>query len=159
VLSIRPTTADDLAAVVEIESAPDTAQWLCTTGLAWHQQALADTDQDHVVAERDGALTGFVVLAGLDSDQGEIELRRMALAPPARGSGLGRKLLRAAVARAYGDHGARRVWLDVKSHNRRARALYASEGFAESRLLADAVAETDGTTSDLVVMVHTPTGD
>lgn len=153
-LSIRPTTADDLVAVVAIESATDTAEWLCATGLPWHERALADTDQDHVVAFHDDGLTGFAVLAGLSTDDRRIELRRMALAPTDRGKGLGRALLRATVARAYGRHGARQVWLDVKAQNHRARTLYTSEGFTESELHSGAVTEPDGTTSDLVVMTH-----
>ena len=155
-LILRPTTSDDLAAVVTIEAAPDTAAWLSTTGLAWHQDALADADLDHVVVEHDGVLTGFAVLAGLTTGDGVVEVRRMVLAPMVRGAGLGRALVQAAVGRAYDRHGASRVWLDVKAHNDRARFLYASEGFTETERVAAAVTETDGTTSDLVVMVHRP---
>lgn len=47
----------------------------------------------------------------------------MVIAAERRGAGLGRRLLRAAVGRAYEHHAARRVWLDVKDDNVRARAL------------------------------------
>lgn len=48
------------------------------------------------------------------------------------------------------------VWLDVKAGNSRAMALYASEGFAPTGVQHAAVAEPDGTLSDLVIMTHRP---
>jgi diamine N-acetyltransferase len=156
VLTLRPTTPDDLDRVVSLEATADTVEWLCDTGRAWHERALSDPDQEHLVAEEDGVVVGFGVLVGLRTGDGAIELRRMAVDPAVRGRGQGRALLRAAIDRAHDRHDARRVWLDVKAHNRRARALYESEGFAPTETIADAVTEADGTTSDLVVMVLEP---
>jgi diamine N-acetyltransferase len=80
----------------------------------------------------------------------------MAVSPEHRGAGRGRALLRAVLERSYRHHGARSVWLDVKTHNHRARALYESEGFLQQRTLRNALVEPDGTASDLVIMVHRP---
>lgn len=151
---IRPTRADDLIRIAVLEAGPDTPQWLGETGFAWHQRALADPDQEHLVAESSGAPAAFVVLAGLRGGDGVIELRRMVVGPHFRGAGQGRALLKAVLARAYDHHGASRVWLDVKADNVRARALYESEGFALTQTLADAVTEADGTTTDLLLMVR-----
>jgi ribosomal protein S18 acetylase RimI-like enzyme len=96
---------------------------------------------------------GFAVLAGLRSGGG-IELRRMAVSPAHRRAGRGRALLKAVLARSCQHHGALQVWLDVKAHNHRARALYESEGFTITETLTGAVTEADGTHSDLVVMAH-----
>ncbi|WP_327583348.1 GNAT family N-acetyltransferase [Nonomuraea sp. NBC_00507] len=142
---IRPATADDLPLLTAWEGDRDTAAWLGETGLAWHEHSLADPDQDHVVAEHDGAVTGFAVLAGLNGGDGVIELRRMVVDPGRRGPGQGRALLRAALARAYEHHGAGRVWLDVRAANRRAQALYESEGFAVTGAV---------TAEDLIIMSH-----
>ncbi|MGP3913763.1 GNAT family N-acetyltransferase [Nonomuraea sp. 10N515B] len=142
---IRPATAEDLPLLTAWEDDRDTAAWLGETGLAWHEGALADPDQDHVVAEHDGTVTGFAVLAGLSGGDGVIELRRMVVDPGRRGAGQGRALLRAALARAYEHHGAGRVWLDVRAANRRARALYESEGFSVTYAVAD---------DDLIIMSH-----
>jgi diamine N-acetyltransferase len=154
-LTIRPTAAEDLVGVVALETATDTSVWLGETGLAWHEHALTDPDQEHLVTDNGTALTGFVVLAGLH-DTGAIELRRMVVHPASRGAGHGRALLKAALTRAYDHHGASRIWLDVKAQNLRAKTLYESEGFRATETLTGAVTEADGTTIDLLVMIHQP---
>jgi ribosomal protein S18 acetylase RimI-like enzyme len=155
-LTLRPTTVDDIGHVAALETMPDTREWLCETSLAWHEKALADPAQEHLLAVEGSTIVGFVVLADLHNADRVIEIRRLVVDPASRGKGHGRSLLRAAVERAYEHHRARRVWLDVKAHNHRARALYESEGFRATRTLRDAVREPDGTTSDLIVMTHAP---
>jgi GNAT superfamily N-acetyltransferase len=151
-VSIRIGTRAGLAGVTALDEGQDTAAWLGETGLGWHERALPDPDQEHLIAEDGGRLAGYAVLAGLrDAGQG-VELRRMAVDPAQRGTGVGRGLLRAAVARARDQHGAGRVWLDVKARNNRAWALYESEGFAPTGDPAVAFTEPGGTATELVVM-------
>jgi ribosomal-protein-alanine N-acetyltransferase len=69
---------------------------------------------------------GFVA-ARVASD--EAEILTLAVAPRARGKGLGRALLNAAIAEAQ-RRGARAVFLEVGSDNPAALALYAALGFA-----------------------------
>jgi ribosomal-protein-alanine N-acetyltransferase len=71
--------------------------------------------------------SGFVLarVAG-----GEAEILTLAVAPPARGRGLGRALLQAAIARAKAQ-GAEAVFLEVGADNPHALALYAALGFAK----------------------------
>ena len=146
-LRLRASSEDDLDRVLAIESARDTARWLGETGRAWHERARSDPDQEHLVAIVDDVIVGFGVAAGLRSVDREVELRRMAVDPQCRGRGLGRCLLRSMTRRAYAS-GARRVWLDVKPDNRRALALYRSEGFEPT--------EPTEPSRDLIVLVHTP---
>lgn len=152
-LTLRPTTSGDLHDVVGWESEPGTAVWLADTGHAWHAHALSDPDQEHLIGLDSGVPIGFVVLAGVRTGK-TIELRRMVVSGAHRGTGRGRALLRAALARAYDRGGARGVWLDVKPANVRARALYESAGFVATETRAGAIPEPDGTRSDLIVMTH-----
>ena len=69
---------------------------------------------------------GFVA-ARVASD--EAEILTLAVAPQARGKGLGRALLNAAIAEAQ-RRGAKAVFLEVGSDNPAALALYAALGFA-----------------------------
>jgi ribosomal-protein-alanine N-acetyltransferase len=74
-----------------------------------------------------GAVVGYVV-AWFAAGEGEIA--NVAVAPSARGRGIGGMLLDAAIATAA-DHGAEALYLDVRESNARARALYDSRGFVE----------------------------
>lgn len=154
-LVIRLATAGDIGAMVEIETEPGAARYLGETGRAFHERALADPDQEQIVAGAGAGadLVGFVVLAGLRHGAGRVELRRIAVARDHRGAGYGRRLFRAAVARAYRRHGARQVWLDVKPHNASALALYSSEGFVPDGTIPDPT-EPGGV---LQLLTHTPT--
>jgi ribosomal protein S18 acetylase RimI-like enzyme len=156
---IRPGTAADIDGVVALEAGPDTAGWLGETGRSWHLRVLTDPHAEHLVATgqatgQDSDIAGFAVLAGLHRPDQVIELRRMVIAAERRGTGLGRRLLRAAVARAYEHHAARRVWLDVKDDNVRAQALYESEGFVVDRTPAGAPVAIESGGRRFIIMIH-----
>ena len=78
-----------------------------------------------------------------------IELKRMVV--QAKGSGFGRAALRVAKKVAFDDLGAHRFWLDVKSRNTRAKALYDSEGYVVEGTLRDSV-KVQGGFDSLIVM-------
>ncbi|MFG2309604.1 GNAT family N-acetyltransferase [Streptomyces sp. NPDC048566] len=93
--------------------------------------------RDHLVAERDGRIVGYIRLGfptPLACNAHVRQILGLAVAEEARGAGVGRALLRAVVAEAR-RQGARRVTLRVLGHNVPARALYASEGFAVEGVL------------------------
>ncbi|MCS0605168.1 GNAT family N-acetyltransferase [Streptomyces sp. LP11] len=92
---------------------------------------------DYLVAERAGVpgsparLVGYIRLAHptpLASNAHVLAVQGFAVAEEARGLGVGRALVRAAVEEAR-RRGARRLTLRVLGHNTPARALYESEGF------------------------------
>ncbi|MEV6049547.1 GNAT family N-acetyltransferase [Streptomyces sp. NPDC052107] len=88
--------------------------------------------EDYLVAEVDGRVVGYVRIGRptpLASNTHVLQIQGLAVAEEARGRGLGRALIRAAVEEARG-RGARRLTLRVLGHNAPARALYESEGFA-----------------------------
>ena len=124
-LSIRPLVAGDLDAVSGIEMAarPWTAQWprdayLCAPGsgrCAW-------------VAVRDGSVAGFVLTG---EAPGEVEILNLAVAGPARRSGVGVALARTALDAAVA-RGATRAFLEVRASNAGAIAFYTALGFTET---------------------------
>ncbi|WP_171990688.1 GNAT family N-acetyltransferase [Streptomyces sp. JHA26] len=86
---------------------------------------------DHLVAELDGTLVGYVRLGfptSLASNSHVRQIRGLVVADAARGNGVGRALVRAAVEEAR-RRGSRRITLRVLGHNTAARRLYESEGF------------------------------
>lgn len=86
---------------------------------------------DHLVAELNGVVVGYIRLGYPTSVLANAHVRQIlgfAVADEARGRGVGRRLVRAAVEEAR-RQGARRITLRVLGHNIPARTLYASEGF------------------------------
>jgi ribosomal protein S18 acetylase RimI-like enzyme len=130
----RPTTRDDLEYVLALERAhvPNVTLWTRDE----HLSTLTDPDCLHLVIEHDGARAGYVILADLTLASRVRQLLRIVVEP--KGLGLGRATLRECARRAFTEHGARRLWLDVKVGNTRARALYESEGY-----VLDGPSETD----------------
>lgn len=128
-LTVEHTTVGDIERILRLEKATDTAEWLTPTGRDWHEAALADPDQEHLLLLQDGNLVGYAVLAGI-TDPGDIELRRMVIDPAFRGRGLGHRFMRYIVDYVQKTYECRGMWMDMKCHNARARKLYASEGFS-----------------------------
>jgi GNAT superfamily N-acetyltransferase len=92
------------------------------------EDAFATADAAWLVAYADGAPVGCGGLRTLSPGVGEI--KRMFVAAPARGSGLGRRLLRTLEARAV-QAGHEHVRLLTTPVLAEACALYAAEGYVE----------------------------
>jgi ribosomal protein S18 acetylase RimI-like enzyme len=91
---------------------------------------------------RDGATEVLVAgddprgyVATQEQADGTLYIDFLGVDPAARGRGLGRTLIAAAVTRAAGA-GAPAASLTVRAGNRHARALYASLGFTQERMIA-----------------------
>ena len=99
----------------------------------WSPSAFRDLEQNaHVQflcarTDVDGPALGYVV-AWFAADEGEIA--NLAVAPEARGKGIGAALLDAALTHAE-QMRVSAVYLEVRDSNQTARRLYASRGFAE----------------------------
>ena len=94
---------------------------------AWNAAAISAllvTPGTYAYAHEDGFVLARV--AG-----GEAEILTLAVAPPARGQGVGRGLLQAAIVRAH-QLGAQAMFLEVGTENPAALALYAGLGFAKA---------------------------
>ncbi|MEU1005138.1 GNAT family N-acetyltransferase [Streptomyces tibetensis] len=109
--------------------------------------------EDCLVAELGDRLAGYVLLGfptELDSNRHVRQIQGLAVAEEARGRGVGRALVRAAVDEAR-RRGARRITLRVLGHNTPARALYAAEGFVVEGVMPEEFL-LDGAYVDDVVM-------
>lgn len=94
---------------------------------------------DHLVAEIDRRIVGYIRLAfptELACNAHVRQIQGLAVADEARGHGVGRALVRAAVEEAR-RRGARRLTLRVLGHNAPARRLYEAEGFAVEGVLPE----------------------
>ncbi|MEV5317512.1 GNAT family N-acetyltransferase [Streptomyces sp. NPDC052687] len=131
--SIRTARPDDEEPLRRLDHASWSYLHAVTAPPAPDEPFFRDTagPDDHLVAELDGRVVGYIRLGfptPLPSNAHVRHIRGLAVAEEARGKGVGRALLRAAVEDARA-RGFRRITLRVLGHNAPARALYASEGF------------------------------
>ncbi|MGG5259448.1 ribosomal protein S18-alanine N-acetyltransferase [Phycicoccus avicenniae] len=127
---VRDARWTDLSGLAALEVAlfPDDA-W---SERSWWSELAGRPRRDYVVAN---AVPGADVPAdllgygGLDHGGEVSDVMTVAVAPAARGLGLGRRLLDELERRA-GGRGAEHVMLEVRADNEPATSLYASSGYA-----------------------------
>lgn len=124
-IALRTATADDLDAIMALETASfGLTAWARATMAA----EMASPWGRYVVAvDEAGAVVGYV---GLRAVGVEGDIQTIAVSEAVRGAGLGRRLLAEAQQDAR-DRGVQELFLEVREDNAPARALYASEGFVE----------------------------
>ena len=119
---LRPMTEADLPRIHRIE--------LASYEYPWTPGNFADSLQAGYsmwVHEAEGEVIGYYALMAA---AGEAHLLNLTIAPMWRRHGLGRDLLDHSLARAC-DHKAGSVFLEVRSSNTAAIALYRSSGFVD----------------------------
>ena len=150
-LRLRPTMLSDLEFVASIEDDPANRPFITPWERVQHEGAVRFPDFRHFIVEAgDGyPSAGFVILQGCRNPNASVELKRIVLQP--KGQGYGRACVRLLAQMAFRDLGAHRFWLDVRSANARALALYRSEGFVEEGCLRESVKSGDGYDSLIVL--------
>jgi RimJ/RimL family protein N-acetyltransferase len=150
-LRLRPTMLSDLDYVITVEQDAQNQPFITPWERTQHEGAVRFPDFRHFIIEAGPQYerAGFVILQGCRNPHASVELKRIVL--QAKGQGLGRRCVRLLKAMAFRDLHAHRFWLDVKTLNTRALALYASEGFVEEGRLRESVRVGEGWDS-LVVM-------
>jgi diamine N-acetyltransferase len=150
-IRLRPTMLSDLDYVISVENNEQNQPFITPWERTQHEGAVRFPDFRHFTIEAgpDYERAGFVILQGCRNPHGSVELKRIVLQP--KGRGLGRACVRLLKQMAFRDLHAHRFWLDVKTLNTRALALYESEGFTEEGRLRESVKIGEGYDS-LVVM-------
>lgn len=150
-MRLRPTMLSDLDFVLGVERDAGNLPFITPWERTQHEGAVRFPDFRHFIVETGPGTqaAGFVILQGCRNPHGAVELKRIVLQP--KGQGVGRACVRLLKRMAFRDLHAHRFWLDVKSRNERAQALYASEGFVVEGTLREAV-RIEGGYDSLVVM-------
>jgi len=148
---LRPTMLSDLDFVISVERDAANLPYITPWERTQHEGAIRFPDFRHFIVEAGAAHApvGFVILQGCRNPHGSVELKRIVLQP--KGQGIGRRCVRLLAQMAFRDLGAHRFWLDVKSLNTHAQALYRSEGFVEEGRLRESV-RTEAGWDSLIVM-------
>lgn len=138
-IRLRPTMLSDLDFVHQVETDSHNLPFITPWERTQHEGAVRFPDFRHFIVEAgaDYERAGFVILQGCRNRHRSVELKRLVLQP--KGQGYGRACVRLLKRMAFRDLHAHRFWLDVKSLNQRALALYRSEGFVEEGRLRESV--------------------
>jgi ribosomal-protein-alanine N-acetyltransferase len=142
VLNYRPMNAADLDAVLAIERQAYPFPWT----LGNFRDCLSSGYRCEV-AERDGELLGYSVLA---SGAGEGHILNCCVAPAEQGQGIGRQMMQRLMASAKG-YGITTLFLEVRPSNRRAIDLYEHLGFESIGLRRGYYPATQGREDALVM--------
>lgn len=149
-MDICTALPDDISQIVAIEQIPGYGSYIGTWTAAEHLRAMENPDNGYFVArDASGAVEGFAILQGVQSEHRNLHLKRIAVRTANRG--LGRTLLEHVMSRTFGHHRAHRLWLDVFDTNMRARHFYAAYGFREEGIMREAILR-EGEYHTLVIM-------
>ncbi len=121
-LTMRPLVDADLPAVLAAEAVLHESPWSSGN----FRDSIA-ADHQLWVAEDGDALLGYAVSSQVLD---EAELLTIGILPAYQRRGYGRELLRQVLTKAHAA-GAQKMFLEVRSGNHPAHALYLREGFAE----------------------------
>lgn len=103
----------------------------------WIESALGDPSVAPFAIEWDGRHVGNVVLDRIDAYLSSTRLSIYVGEPSARGRGIGKLALRAALDEAFAVRALNKVWLTVHESNARAIAAYVAVGFRVEGVLRD----------------------
>jgi diamine N-acetyltransferase len=124
-IALRPTCADELALLVELENAPGTREFITPNTPEVHRANLARDEFVYLSILEPDAVVGVIILH-LDAEPHSVEFRRIVVRDKDRG--VGQQAIRAMEAWCRGL-GRSRVWLDVFETNLRARHVYEKLGY------------------------------
>lgn len=153
---LRPTLLSDLDFVISVERDAANRPFITPWERTQHEGAVRIPDFRHFIVEAapEFGAAGFAILQGCRNPHGSVELKRIVL--QRKGEGFGRECVRMLAQIAFRDLKAHRFWLDVKSLNTRAQALYRSEGFVEEGRLRESVRTESGWDSLIVMSLLEP---
>jgi tRNA threonylcarbamoyl adenosine modification protein YeaZ/ribosomal-protein-alanine acetyltransferase len=143
-LRLRVATQDDLVTLASLHA-------LCFAQ-GWSARSIGQLQGTPgafaLLAETGGAACGFILIR-VAAD--EAEILSIGVAPRARRSGTGRRLVSAGAKKAR-DMGAITLFLEVARENEAARALYATAGFGEAGLRRGYYRESGAEAEDALVL-------
>lgn len=133
-VALRPVTSDDAPLIFDWRNDPTTRAVSRDTGelswpdhAAWFARRVEKSGAPWWIGEADGRPIGFVRLDPAGDDAMEVSI---ALAPEARGQGLGAPLLSAGLTAAR-ERGVRQVTAVIRRDNTPSRRIFARCGFVE----------------------------
>ncbi|SEN68819.1 Protein N-acetyltransferase, RimJ/RimL family [Paenibacillus sophorae] len=138
IIRLRRTEEDDLAFVIEAERDQQNSLYVGQWNQQEHRDALQDPDILHIIIENAAEEpAGYVIVTGLTDPNLSVCIKRIVVVK--KGSGYGKETLRLLKEWLFRSTSVHRLWLDVKTHNARARHIYEGAGFTPEGTLRECV--------------------
>jgi diamine N-acetyltransferase len=136
---LRRTTQNDLDFVIGAEQEPCNKQYVGQWTKEQHLSSLDQKDILHLIIEETEThkLVGYVIMAGIENTNRNIEFRRIVVAD--KGKGFGRETLKLIKKAVFNKFNAHRLWLDVREKNTKAQKLYEAEGFVKEGMTRECI--------------------
>ncbi len=136
---LRPTEVKDLDFIINAEREKENAQYVGQWSKEKHVEAFSNKDILHLVIEdvNTNDLVGYLIMAGIESKNNNIELKRIVICK--KNEGFGRETLKLVKELSFNELGGHRLWLDARIKNKKAINIYRLEGFKEEGVLRECV--------------------
>lgn len=121
---VRSADVFDLPFVAEIDRISDSPAW----SVSAFRESLSSNDVFLRLAVVRDNIVAFCCFRIIGT---EMEILKLAVVPEYRRRGIGRQILSDAIG-CFDSSGEKKIYLEVRSHNRAAIALYESRGFVRS---------------------------
>jgi len=127
-LNLQLTQAKDLDWIIALEQDPANREFICPYSRERHLFSIDDSDELHLkVLTADRQALGFILLAGLNTFNKVIELRRIVIVDKEKG--IGTRAMARIIEYCFKELKAQKLWLNVFSFNARAQHVYKKLGF------------------------------
>lgn len=138
-ISLRYTEIKDLSFVINAERKEENAKYVGQWTKERHINSLSDKDILHIIVEdvSSNKPIGYLILAGIENTNRNIEFRRIVICE--KNKGYGKEVLRLIKELSFEKLNAHRLWLDVRLKNKKAQSVYKSEGFKEEGTLRECI--------------------
>lgn len=138
-VKLRPTQITDLDFVISAEREEENAKYVGQWTKEQHINSFSNKDILHLIVEeaKHNTLVGYLIIAGIENKNNNIEFRRIVISK--KNKGYGKSTLREVKNLAFNKLNAHRLWLDVRFKNKIAQHVYKAEGFKEEGILRECI--------------------
>ena len=150
---LRRAESADIPYLMATERGPGFATFVARSESDEHAGFLASPQCAVFIGMRDGAPIGFAILRDIEDRNGNVYLKRIAVAAPDHGEGTA--LLNALGDWIFAFAASHRFWLDCFEDNLRAQRAYTKIGISVDGRLREAYRLPDGQRKTLVMMAVT----
>jgi len=136
---LRDTIESDLQFVLKAETNSENNPYVAQWSKSEHCKSFKNRDIRHLIIEdsKTGNSVGYIIMAGFQSQNKSIELKRIVVTK--KGQGFGKEAIKLIKQLVFGKMKFHRLWLDVRDHNSKAKSLYEKCGFTEEGHIRDCV--------------------